>query len=633
MNNTTNTHEVAQLSELLPRQLRSDNRLFINLLEDYYRFLNQEKNPSYVINRIIDEHDLDKVFDNRYLSKIKEEIAKATPTNRFVQKAFLLKRIVDVYNLRGNEESIQYFFRVFFNEDVQVYYPWERVIKPSQGEWKVFHRLKIILLYGKAEDLLLNEIEQINRLGSVVTRATVSNVQQFAYSGLTYFILDLQEDTILGEFNQHDYIRTADKKIFGKIVRSLDNIIVTKPGKNYSSGDRITLPGITESFSAFVDKVGKNGEISTITVENHGFASSFKYFDFIPAGYNVTIPNLTDVYLEGEIDFIEDRWYIKIQNDEFEILSSPTLTRRFMPVTTFAGRVKKHVALRAHTTSLGLQIQTIEVKDKERFLYYDFEKKTTAEWRSLYSSITPTNIKKLPFKIISQNEEAADADFEFSFSSLYTTSGQYVTDHGKPSGYGVLQDSFYYQVFSYEINSPIQVIEWRTQLDNFVHPAGLKGFGLLNLEAQQDLVKTLAISLDIDESFMFPFKESTEYVKIEGSISASTQSYNGAPEDIGPYFAEDYAAGASFFYDIIYEDENLKGLVFPAEDAYGDPLFDNYGNPIFAQLIFSVGTRTDMGYHQQGKTETTNRLLYKGRDKYNYDDDFTYYSTTVLDNA
>lgn len=609
------TREVANLNELLPRQLRDDNRLFINLLEDYYRFLNQEKNPSYVINRIIDEHNLDKTFDPDYLTKIKAEIAKASPTNRYLQKTFLLKRIIDVYNLRGNEESIKYFFRVFFNEEAQIYYPWERVIKPSQGNWTTSHKLKLILLYGRGEDLLLKEIEQINSLGTVLAKGTVSKVEQFSYLGLTYFLVDLQESTILGEFNQYNFIQTLDKSVFGKVVKSFNDIVITSPGEKYQIGDKIYLNHINESFTAYVDKVGANGEILSITIDNYGFASSLKYFDYIPLGYNISIPMLSDVYLEGEINFINNKWYIEIQNQQFfEIIPSTVLTSRFMPEDTSSGQKKKYVALHGHMTTLGIQLHNIELKDKNRFMLYDFERVSMNHWLNHYTNPDLTHtIRSLSYTIQTQNDEANGANLKFVFSSIFTTKGHYISDHGKPSGYGVLQDSFYYQVFSYEINASAQVSEWRKQLDEFVHPAGLKGFGLLNLQAKEELIENIATALDIDETFMFPYIASFENIAITSYINASTQSYNGNPNDLGPYFLEDYAAGASFFYTI-----NFENFVFHLDGKI---------------LQFSVGSRTNMGSHTQGENTTLSTLLIDGRDKYNYNEDFSQHTINKINYA
>ena len=63
------------------------------------------------------------------------------------------------------------------------------------------------------------------------------------------------------------------------------------------------------------------------------------------------------------------------------------------------------------------------------------------------------------------------------------TTGQFVDDVGKPSEIiQKIQDSYYYQDFSYAVKSSVSIGDWKDILIKNVHPASFKVFGELNLE-------------------------------------------------------------------------------------------------------------------------------------------------------
>ena len=66
--------------------------------------------------------------------------------------------------------------------------------------------------------------------------------------------------------------------------------------------------------------------------------------------------------------------------------------------------------------------------------------------------------------------------------SITKTTGQFIDDVGKPSEIiQKIQDSYYYQDFSYAIKSAVSIGEWKDILIKNVHPASFKVFGELNL--------------------------------------------------------------------------------------------------------------------------------------------------------
>lgn len=90
--------------------------------------------PSWVMNNIEAAMDIDRNEAN-YLELMQKEIASAIPRNVTVNKRNLYKRILDFYKVRGSSDAIEIFFRLLFNDSVEVEFPYDSVLVPSSGGW------------------------------------------------------------------------------------------------------------------------------------------------------------------------------------------------------------------------------------------------------------------------------------------------------------------------------------------------------------------------------------------------------------------------------------------------------------------------------------------------------------------
>src|SRR5210317_15919 len=91
--------------------------------------------PSYVMNTIESAMDIDR-NDTNYLELMQKEIAATIPRGVTVDKRNLYKQIIDFYKLRGSADSIEIFFKILFNDEVEVEFPYDSVLIPSSGNWE-----------------------------------------------------------------------------------------------------------------------------------------------------------------------------------------------------------------------------------------------------------------------------------------------------------------------------------------------------------------------------------------------------------------------------------------------------------------------------------------------------------------
>jgi len=155
--------ETSRVSELIPQGIAQNAEGFIKLIKSYYDYINTEGLPSYEINHIVDNHDIDKI-SNVYLDNLQEEIAKNIPNSKVLDRVSLYKKIVKFYTIRGSEESLITFFRIFFDEIVSVEYPKDRLFKLSDGDFRGYDNPTSIVDKQPRWDDRKSFISDINRL-------------------------------------------------------------------------------------------------------------------------------------------------------------------------------------------------------------------------------------------------------------------------------------------------------------------------------------------------------------------------------------------------------------------------------------------------------------------------------------
>lgn len=121
------------LRRIFPDHIYDEYPLFIDIMYEYINLLyaNEELFNSFV--------DLSRYNDinhapEEYLETVREKIGKFIPNQSAVRnKTLLLKNIIEFYKSRGTYDSIQTFFRLLYDDYVELYYPKEDVFKTSDA--------------------------------------------------------------------------------------------------------------------------------------------------------------------------------------------------------------------------------------------------------------------------------------------------------------------------------------------------------------------------------------------------------------------------------------------------------------------------------------------------------------------
>lgn len=278
--------------------------------------------PSHVMNNIERAMDIDSNAQ-KYLELMQKEIASVIPRDITVNKRNLYKNIIDYYKVRGSSDSIEIFFRLLFNDEVEVQFPWDKTLIPSSGNWDINPALP------KGGQYLDNK----GQLSNVIRLQDSLRYQKFSYLIRTGQNVSTWENV----FNR--LVHPAGFKFFGEILMIIE---LTKAilGEDETEGDTLyrkvlsamperqpgaigveDLPLLVEMFaSIFLPSVEgrihknaaialsiSNGVITTVNITSPGSgyltAPSINSSDLgVPAGF--TSATLTATIANGGVDTI-----------------------------------------------------------------------------------------------------------------------------------------------------------------------------------------------------------------------------------------------------------------------------------------------------------------------------------------
>ena len=209
--------ETSRVESLIPSGLRDKSAALIELLKSYYEYMNLSGNPSYEINSINNSRDIDLV-DEKYLTLLQKEIAAAIPKNVQIDKVKLYKSLLQYYSVRGSVDSIRLFFKILFQDNVQIYYPREDMLIPSSGNWDTT---------ALRPNYSGNTLTGYSSGGYVDNKGFLSDTiklqDSYFYQQFSYVIqTGNNTDTWKNEFNR--LVHPAGFIFFGQIVIFIENV-------------------------------------------------------------------------------------------------------------------------------------------------------------------------------------------------------------------------------------------------------------------------------------------------------------------------------------------------------------------------------------------------------------------------
>jgi hypothetical protein len=308
-----------QVKDALPEPIANNQNIdsFVSFIEDYYNYMNLDNSPSREIAAIPYNKDID-LASEKYLNEIELLIAKYIPRSKKIDRERLLKIINNYYKIRGTEEGTKLFFKLFFDQDVDILYPRERVLNLSDGagKYKNYSLKTITLEDGSTLDIKniieLNDNEDRRVYGQYEYNENLKLYENIGKRVPLEYLATKEANTQYGSF-ENQYLGT--------------NVAISGSGKITAVADQKGNVSVYRNTGGTLTKLGATLKGQSAAVKNITFIDNTDEISLTAHGLNTgdeisfsAITNLNG--LEAEKIY----YVIRTDFDKFKVSKTPGST-------------------------------------------------------------------------------------------------------------------------------------------------------------------------------------------------------------------------------------------------------------------------------------------------------------------
>lgn len=429
-----------------PEFIQSDYNTLITFVEAYYKFLEQDQGAHELIQNSRSYSDIDLTTD-AFVKYFLKNYAPDIPQSVVANKKLIIKKVKDLYEAKGSELSFDLLFRFLFNSTVEVNYPFDFVLRASDGRWNQKVSLRLQTTTGNRNSIT-------NRL----LRYTSSN-------GFIY------ETPILETRN----LTSTITEVF------LD---ANKIAPNYALGDTVVVP--SSSGSVFTGTILPTTNGYTVTTAGTGFKVGQVYTVNYEGGVS-SLFQITAVTSTGgisEIKFIGFGY-------GFPTDIGTTFTAVFDPGKNVS-EISEGISSRTQGFGSSGSVLLDDSSSPDRYFdsnyvepFYTFTSEAATFNNSTYSAAS----------VGSSTPPSNYAVITMRLGSLSRYPGLYTAPNGFLSEPDVrLEDALLYQPFAYQTTTDLDVSSFYDIVRNLIHPAGQRLFNNRTISASINLSANLVIS-------------------------------------------------------------------------------------------------------------------------------------------
>jgi len=192
------------LDQQIPDYVSDYYPLYVIFMTKYFEYLdNSSSGVQHSIQNIQLNRDIDTTADNLAIQFLNTYVPNL-PSASAVDRSILVKYFKECFKNKGNEKSFRFFFKAFFNDDIQINYPREVMFKTSDGLWYVERSLRVRSTTGNPEDLKHSWVTGLTSTAHAVVNDVIKVVGQ---DGISVYDLVFQTGAVRGTFTSGESIR------------------------------------------------------------------------------------------------------------------------------------------------------------------------------------------------------------------------------------------------------------------------------------------------------------------------------------------------------------------------------------------------------------------------------------------
>lgn len=441
----------------LPEFVREDNQNFVAFIEAYYEYLqNVDGNDLKTLG------DLDTTLES-FIKYFKKEVAVNFP-QPVVNERFLLQHMKDHYLAKGSEASFKFLFRVLFDKDVTLEYPSRQMLRASDGRWN-----QDVSIFAR-----VNAGDPDSIIGRVVDVVTPNRIIRLQIDRRQY--VEVEIDRIV-EIADGIYEFFIDRKFFGDIA----------PGDRIRYQDTFDATILATTSKVTVQQKGKRFKLGDLYEIKNGDG----------AGSILKVSGINDTGGINSIEFVK-----------YGINYTGDFTATILPLGGQSATSAGSTALTIGGASPNFNVSFSETTNGffEQGIINNSDYNTTGYWDGTYvGDIVREFFVDNKYTILDPDEPAI---IKITLGSLAKYPGYYTSNLGFLDDAIYIQDSKFYQAFSYVIKIDEKLEAYRSAVKTLIHPAGMALFGEYDIRNEFDTGTSLTSMLRFlvlafqDEAFM-----------------------------------------------------------------------------------------------------------------------------------
>lgn len=477
----------------VPGFVQEQYPLFVAFLNAYYEWMEEYKNPTDIILNLRDYRDIDRTVDE-FLEYFKSELLEGFPSDIPVDPRLLAKIIKEFYISKGTEQSYKFLFRLLFNEEIDLYFPRDDVLRASDGKWVEPRSVKIAL-----DDSIDFQTIQNKQIIGTTSGATAIVESVLRYQDRGEVIAELFLSQITGTFLKGEFIDIvySEGNISVQLLELFVAVDVTFGGSGYSVGDMISIRNyLDEEITKATISAVTTGPVTGITLiaggqDYVGNINFLNEFGKLPGNWTLNGDYLPDTPVEAQdsnaTDYSEYTFETIIPTQEIEGTGDIIVISDGSSGVGF-GAFGQVEVVDTQGTIVDISLQSGGANYSQPSARVNSSTGTGAEIEVIGGGGSVSEVTIGDFKrVLPEDIDTAYPDFTdkgngdatgtMVIDSLAKYQGQYLNDDGHLSSTKRLQDNRYYQDFSYVIRTGMNISEWEETIKRLIHPAGFALFG------------------------------------------------------------------------------------------------------------------------------------------------------------
>ena len=228
-------------------------------------------NPVQNIQQLLEYANVDNtIFD--FLDKFRDSFLEGIPNTlaNGLSKRKLIKSIKDLYSAKGTEKGHKLFFRMLFDDEAELFYPRDNMLRVSESTWSENSFMRVIENTGSNFTELENQTITGQSSGASIL---IEKVTKFTESGTQFAQLQVSLDSLIGTFTIGETVNGAssisDVSMSGTVQELLTGATITSGGQYYEINDTVSVSGGNGQGQLIVKDIG-SGSIDEIVIDDVG---------------------------------------------------------------------------------------------------------------------------------------------------------------------------------------------------------------------------------------------------------------------------------------------------------------------------------------------------------------------------